>query len=121
MKHPLLVTVVSALCAVALSGCSDKAAESDLSSDMPLADLEPLEYPTTPIEPLSPDPAAVGETTYVDEPAGGSQTHTVRRGDTLWKLALRYYGDGQRWRDIAAANGGLEPTRLRVGQQLMVP
>jgi nucleoid-associated protein YgaU len=45
----------------------------------------------------------------------------VRRGDTLWSIAQRTYGDGKRWRDIAAANPGIEPTRLKVGQTLVLP
>ena len=47
--------------------------------------------------------------------------YTVRRGDTLWSIALRTYGDGHRWRDIIAANPGLDPKKLRVGQTLVMP
>lgn len=50
--------------------------------------------------------------------------HVVTAGDDLWSLAERYYGRGQDWRRIAAANpdrltGG--PDRLRVGWRLIVP
>ena len=50
--------------------------------------------------------------------------HEVRTGDDLWTLAERYYGRGQDWRRIAAANpdrltGG--PDRLEVGWRLQVP
>lgn len=32
------------------------------------------------------------------------RSHLVQVGDDLWSLAEQYYGDGTRWRDIAAAN-----------------
>ncbi len=34
-------------------------------------------------------------------------THTVVPGDTLWGLAVRYYGDGEQWPTIFRANVGL--------------
>ena len=48
-------------------------------------------------------------------------TYTVQRGDTLWSIAERTYGDGKRWRDIVTANAGLDPTKLRVGQKIILP
>ena len=52
------------------------------------------------------------------------RVHVVEPGDDLWSLAERYYGRGQEWRRIAAANpdrltGG--PDRLRAGWRLVVP
>lgn len=48
------------------------------------------------------------------------QEHVVAAGDMLSAIAQRYYGDGSRWRAIAAANpeaeGGLHP-----GQRLRIP
>ncbi|MCC5828201.1 MAG: LysM peptidoglycan-binding domain-containing protein [Phycisphaeraceae bacterium] len=61
-----------------------------------------------PFEPAPPPPARGG-------------THTVQRGDTLWSIAVRHYGDGQRWRDIASANNITNPQSLRVGQVLQLP
>lgn len=54
------------------------------------------------------------------EPAT-QRVYMVRKNDTLWSIAADYYGDGQRWRDILTANPGLEPTKMRVGQQLILP
>lgn len=45
---------------------------------------------------------------------------TAINGDTLWSLARRYYGDGARWKDIAAANG-LSEDRLSAGTRLVMP
>lgn len=49
------------------------------------------------------------------------QTYQVRQGDTLWGIAQRLLGDGNRWREIAAANGVNDPRRLQVGAQLQIP
>ncbi len=50
-----------------------------------------------------------------------ANTYTIRRGDTLWSIAKQTYGDGHRWQDIAAANPGLDPTKLRIGQVIVLP
>ncbi|MFO7259939.1 MAG: LysM peptidoglycan-binding domain-containing protein [bacterium] len=44
--------------------------------------------------------------------------HTVRRGETLSHIALRY---GTTVEALRAANGWIDPRRLRVGQRLRVP
>lgn len=45
---------------------------------------------------------------------------TVKKNDTLWGLAKRYYDDGSRWKDIAAVNG-LDADRISVGMRLVMP
>lgn len=47
--------------------------------------------------------------------------YTVKPGDTLSKLAIQFYGDMNRWRELAAANGIENPNLIRVGQQLNIP
>jgi len=54
-------------------------------------------------------------------PAPGEITHTVKKGDTLWALAVRYLGSGNRWQEIQALNGGIDPKRLRIGMALKIP
>jgi lipoprotein NlpD len=43
--------------------------------------------------------------------------HTVRKGDTLYSIALRYDAD---WREVARWNGIGAPYTIEVGQQLIV-
>lgn len=46
----------------------------------------------------------------------------VERGDSLWKLARRYFGNGARWKRLAALNPQLaDPNRLLVGEWIHVP
>lgn len=47
--------------------------------------------------------------------------HTVEAGDTLFDIAQAYYGDGNQWLKISAANGNLQPSSLQNGQQLQIP
>jgi LysM repeat protein len=49
------------------------------------------------------------------------RTHQVEVGDSLDRLAARYYGDSTAWRDIAAANRLLDPLDLRPGILLAIP
>lgn len=46
---------------------------------------------------------------------------TVRSGDTLYKIASRELGDGNRWKELAQLNGLTESSRLNVGQVLKLP
>ncbi len=45
-------------------------------------------------------------------------THTVQAGENLFRIALRY---GRRLNTLASANGITDPTRIYVGQVLVIP
>lgn len=49
------------------------------------------------------------------------QVHRVLAGETLDRIAARYYGDSTRWRLLADANGIADPLALRPGAMLAVP
>jgi 5'-nucleotidase len=65
-------------------------------------------------------PPAV-DATPVYTPMPGQTTYVVKQGDTLYHIARERYGDGKRWQQLAAANPGVTPTTLKVGQRLIVP
>lgn len=46
--------------------------------------------------------------------------YTVKKNDTLWGIASKYYGYGIKWRIIYDYNN-LSSTILRVGQKLIIP
>ncbi|CAM4236455.1 LysM peptidoglycan-binding domain-containing protein [Kibdelosporangium persicum] len=47
--------------------------------------------------------------------------HQLRPGETLDRVAAAHYGDSTRWRQIAEANGILDPLALPKGKQLAIP
>lgn len=47
-------------------------------------------------------------------------TYTVKKGDTLWDIACRFYGDGTKWGSIAAKNGVADPRKLQIGKVLVL-
>lgn len=47
--------------------------------------------------------------------------YTVIRGDTLFDIAQRFYGDGNKFPIIAQANGIADPDRIFPGQVLRIP
>lgn len=80
----------------------------------PVFDVVPQVDPYQPAEaPIVNEP--------MPEPVVQVRTYIVKRNDTLWSIALRIYGDGKRWRDIVAANDGLDPTKMRIGQEIVLP
>jgi 5'-nucleotidase len=52
---------------------------------------------------------------------GGGRTYRVQKGDTLWSIAKRTYGDGAQYRKIVSANPSVRNERLIVGQTLQLP
>lgn len=45
-------------------------------------------------------------------------TYTVKKGDTLWDIACRFYGDGTKWGTLADKNGVADPRKLQIGKVL---
>lgn len=70
------------------------------------------------VEAAAAKPAAA-ETAPPPPPAG--QTYTVEPGDTLWAIAERFYGDGNRYQEIANASGIDNPDAINPGQVLTIP
>jgi nucleoid-associated protein YgaU len=65
-----------------------------------------------------------------DPPEAGSagdnpyaQYYIVKKGDTLSKIALEYYGDANLYPQIFEANRDIlkDPNKIRVGQKLRIP
>lgn len=52
---------------------------------------------------------------------GGASTRVVQSGDTLFAIAQQAYGNGNRWREIASANGIANPRKLQPGTVLIIP
>ena len=65
------------------------------------------------VTPVPPPPAP---------PASDSgREYVVKSGDTLEAIARSQMGDGQKWKSIVAANPGINPTNLKIGQKIRIP
>src|ERR1035437_3037876 len=58
--------------------------------------------------------------TQIQNPISGS-TYTVVKGDFLWDIAVRAYGDGYQWVKIANANNLTSPSMIFSGNVLQLP
>lgn len=68
--------------------------------------------------------AAAAESPPVPVPpaeAPGWSDYRIQAGDTLAGISSVFYGSPQHWRLIVAANPGLSPSALKVGQVLRIP
>ena len=75
-------------------------------------------------------PPATGKTDFSDVSGGssttapvGGQTYTVKKGDSLSKIAKQFYGDANKWKKIHAANADKipNPDLIHPGLQLTIP
>lgn len=76
--------------------------------------------------PPAPQEAAVAHQspTYYAPPAAPQveqRIYRVQKGDTLWSIARRHYGDGHAWEAIARANNLTNPSQLKAGQDIILP
>ena len=92
----------------------DIAQENNLASPDSLAVGQKLALPKAEVrQPF------VFETKGGTAPAGIAGTsYTVQYGDHLWGIAVRAYGDGYRWPEIAEANQLANPDQIEIGQEL---
>ena len=56
-----------------------------------------------------------------EKDAGGDTVYTIQAGDTLTAVALKYFGDAGRYKDISHYNNLSNPDDIKVGQQIRIP
>jgi nucleoid-associated protein YgaU len=131
--------VVAAMATFALSGCKSQKTSINGDNQAPnptyfsADDSQPLANPAPAPTPVPAESNLTAITVGNDAPqadldplpatpgAQGGNSYTIRAGDTLWSIARRHYGNGQRFRDIVGANPGLTARSLRIGQTIVMP
>lgn len=95
------------------------------SSDLTLPTAEAPATPgTAPAEPVTPQTTAAAPKTIEQPPLTESRNSVIiRRGDTLWQISRRVYGQGVRYTTIYLANSNLinNPDLIEPGQVFEVP
>ncbi|MFB2550200.1 5'-nucleotidase C-terminal domain-containing protein [Ensifer soli] len=93
--------------------------EPQATTTEPQATTTEPQATTTEPQAASPTTEPAADTATADQPA--DLKHVIAAGDTLWDLAVRFYGDGTLWPTISEANGKPEPRRLPIGAELDIP
>jgi LysM repeat protein len=129
----VLAVSVTGLVAMLIQGCKREKPDDtlnppplDLSSNLPPLDATnpPLNDlsnpPAVPLPPLPTNPVVMPPPPLLPpiEPAATTSEYTVVQGDTLGKIAKR---NNVTVKALEAANPGVVPTRLKVGQKLVIP
>ncbi|MBL4701745.1 MAG: LysM peptidoglycan-binding domain-containing protein [Phycisphaeraceae bacterium] len=87
----------------------------------PLANIAPSTYTFSDTDNATPIPTYQPAVALESTVSSGNSVHVVSKGETLWRIAKKYYGSGKRWADIANANGLSDPNRIYVGMKLNIP
>ena len=70
---------------------------------------------------LSATPSQNEEVSDGDENGVSQETYTVAKGDSLWNISVKLYGDGYKWTEIANANGLKNPNLIHSGNVFVIP
>ena len=93
---------------VAIANLNDIADPSTIMPGRTLRMPEPKMKPTT--QPVSNAPEVSGQ-----------NTHRVVSGETLSSIAIDYYNEANKYSLIVAANPWIDPDRLQIGDELVIP
>ncbi len=82
-----------------------------------------LQMVPTPVEPDTASPPTVLVAPQPQDATPRYQTYLVKSGDTLGKIARRYYGASNRWPEVLEANEAtlLGSEALQIGMELRIP
>jgi 5'-nucleotidase/UDP-sugar diphosphatase len=119
-------TIASIIVLAIAAGCSNQNRKSTAEVNPAVADITAPTPPAAPAAYAPPAPAAAVQPITYDTPQSssggpGGGKYTVRKGDTLWKIAQSKYGNGNNWQKIASANPGMDPGRIKAGQTIVIP
>jgi len=77
-----------------------------------------ITLPKVEVKKITIDPLVAG---IEAEKSISGETYRVQKDDSLWKIALRAYGDGYQWIKLAQANNLTNPNIIYPGNDLIVP
>lgn len=105
-----------------------KEGELDVYIELKLTEVKDIDIPT--VESVSilkkdgdtakSEDVALSDRGAENAPKSGN-IEIVNSKTTLWGLAKKYYGSGEKWKRISEANGGINPKKLREGMKILIP
>lgn len=111
--------------ALMVVGCAQKKQEELPQIDPATIEAPPPVDAKPAVVEVETPPPAVPAVTKNQTPGtmAGGQSYTVQKGDTLYSLAKRFYGDGKLWTKIADANKGKirDVSTISLGTVLVIP
>ena len=117
--------LVGAIAGYAFAGSTEPDGRPAAVAGVPSPPAQPVPTFAPPVPTFAPPvptaPPAEAPPSAAPADAPGGFRYRVRLGDSLSEIAFSVYGDPQRWREIAAANPGIDTERLAAGQVLCVP
>jgi hypothetical protein len=123
MKNFTYAVLAALLLSSMMAGCNTWPFKKKQPIEPPIVNLPPVNVTPDPIRPDPIDTVGLGDPIPVDTtpPVGGDSTYTIKKKDTLWSIAVKHLGNGQRYREILAANPGLDAKKLAVGKTIALP
>jgi len=109
----VIIAGIIILWQVGVFGGKAPAANDTISVPTPAVEEHPVTF-------TMPAPVTPTTTTAVDQEG---ENYTVKKGDTLWKIAKAKYGDGSKYKVIEEANKDKlpDPAKLKIGMVLLIP
>ena len=103
--------------------------QKDRNAQFMVADVEEVMIPYEGNPPVEAKPEGEGKfieekSEKVESPVKVSQKdYTIRKGDTLWKIAEREMGSGYRWKYLYELNKDKikNPNKLKAGKKIIIP
>ena len=128
MKKFLIIASVAAT--ISIVGCAKKTTTPTANANITeVTPPPPIHNGITPAQPISTayaDPIAapaddITPTRGNSSSSGSGKTYVVKKGDTLWAIAQKQYGDGKQYKKIVAANPNIKGDRVMAGQKIVLP
>lgn len=91
--------------------------ENNISNPELISEGQSLNLPRTAVIEVANGGEKGGETVA----SISGDAYTVQKGDSLWDIAVRAYGDGYRWPEIASTNNLVNPSVIHAGNTLILP
>jgi nucleoid-associated protein YgaU len=118
MEASMKWTLASLVVLAVAVGCANSNKKDNQTASLTVTDITPTPAPVAPQQPVMTEQAAAPAAA---QQATGGNRYTVKKGDTLWKIATAQYGNGNQWQKICSANPGLTAETLKAGQTIVLP